>query len=93
MEKKFGWQICQDEGMNEKFCELHHALVEKIIDFCVENELEIDDVHLDIDNFRDSIRFGQWTAASDSSMTMYRFDDEHPYRQNLSEVKPFLCNM
>ncbi len=93
MEKKFGWQICQDEGLNEKFCELHHTLVEQIIVFCKDNNLEIDDVHLDIDGFRDSIQFGQWTAASDSAMTMFRFDEEHTHRQNRSEVEPFLCSM
>lgn len=92
-EKKYPWQICQDEDLNKKFCELHHKLVEQIIYFCLENNLKIDDVHLDIDGFRDSINFGQWTAASDSSMVMYRFDDEHPHKQNRLKIEPFLCNM
>lgn len=92
-EKKYPWQFCQDEYLNQKFCEFHQNLVNQIVDFCVEHNIEIDDVHLDIDGLRDSIRFGQWTAATDSSMTMYSFDEEHPYKQNLANVKPFLCNM
>ena len=59
----------------------------------MENDIKIDDVHLDIDGLRDSIMFGQWTAATDSSMTMYRFDEEHPYKQNIAGVDPFLCGM
>ena len=92
-EKKYSWQICQDEYLNQKFCELHQTLVNQIAAFCNEHNIEIDDVHLDIDGLRDTIKFGQWTAATDSSMTMYRFDDEHPYQQNLVDVEPFLCNM
>lgn len=92
-EKKYSWQTCQDEELSKKFCILHDMLVEQIIEFCLENGIKIDDVHLDIDGLRDSIMFGQWTAATDSSMAMYSFDDEHPYRQNLADVEPFLCNM
>ena len=92
-EKKYPCQFCQDEELNQKFCEFHQALVNQIVDFCAEHKIEIDDVHLDIDGLRDSIRFGQWTAATDSSMTMYRFDEEHPYKQNLANVEPFLYNM
>ena len=91
--KKYPWQTCQDDELDKKFCVLHHKIVEQIIDFCLENNLKIDDVHLDIDGLRDSINFGQWTAATDSSMAMYRFDDEHSYKQNLADVEPFLCDM
>lgn len=91
--KNYPWQTCQDDELYKKFCVLHYKLVEQIIGFCLENNLKIDDVHLDIDGFRDSIMLGQWTAATDSSMTMYRFDEEHPYKQNLADVEPFLCNM
>lgn len=91
--KKYHWQTCQDEELNKKFCVLHHTLVNQIVEFCLENDIKIDDVHLDIDGLRYSIKFGQWTAATDSSLTMYRFDEEHPYKQNLADVEPFLCNM
>ena len=93
IEKKYPWQTCQDEELDKKFCELHHTLVEEIISFCLGNNLMIDDVHLDIDGLRDSIMLGEWTAATDSSMTMYRFDKEHPYKQNLEDVEPFFCDM
>ena len=92
-EKKYPWQICQDEYLNQKFCELHQTLVNQIAAFCNEHNIEIDEVHMGIDGLRDSIMFGEWTAATDSSLTMYRFDEEHPYRQNLADVEPFLCNM
>jgi hypothetical protein len=93
IKKKYPWQTCQDDELDKKFCVLHHTLVNQIVEFCLENDIKIDDVHLDIDGLRDSIMFGQWAAATDSSMTMYRFDDEHPHRQNRSEIEPFLCSM
>ena len=91
-EKKFPWQICQDEELNQKFVELHKTLVNQIVEFCKDNNLEIDDVHVSADGLRDSIKYGYWTPASDSSMTMYRFDDETPYRQDY-DIVPFLCSM
>ena len=91
-EKKYPSQICQDEYLNQNFCNLHRAIVNQIVAFCNEHHIEIDDVHLVIDSLRDSIMFGEWTAATDSSMTMYRFDEKTPYRQDY-DIVPFLCNM
>ena len=48
MEKYYGQQ-CQDEVLNKKFRELHHKLVNEIIAFCKENNIEIDEFHLNAD--------------------------------------------
>ena len=92
-EKKYSWQTCQDEELNREFYKLHHSIVNQIIAFCKEHNVEIDDVQLSADGLRSSIEYGEWCPGSDSSLTMYRFDNEHPYRQNLSMVEPFLCSM
>ena len=58
MEKYFGQQ-CQDDTLNQKFRELHHKLVDEIISFCKENELQIDGFHLGADGVYGFIFYGK----------------------------------
>ncbi len=83
-EKKFSWQTCQDEELNKKFYELHKTLVNQIAEFCKDNNLKIDEVSLSVDGLQNSIPYSEWTAATDSSMTMYNVD---------WTCEPFLCSM
>ena len=58
MEKYYGQQ-CQDDELNKKFRALHHELVNKIISFCKENNILIDEIHLNADGVDGSIPYGE----------------------------------
>ena len=70
--EKYCWQECQDEELNKEFSGLHKKLVNEVIMFCKEHNLEIDEFHLSADGVRCSIQFGQWTPATDSSFSLDR---------------------
>jgi len=72
-------QICQDEEINKEFDQLHHEIVDKIIQFCNKHKLDIDEVTLSIDSMACSIPYDQWQACTDSSLSMWSIDDEEPF--------------
>jgi hypothetical protein len=79
MEKYFGQQ-CQDDILNQKFRELHHKLVNEVISFCKENNVSIDEFHLDADCVKPSIPYGNWEACTDSCLELYsERKDNKPY--------------
>lgn len=71
-ESKKTWQKCQNEEINEKFSKLHSKLVNEIITFCKENNIEIDEFSLSADGVRESIKYGEWCPSTDSC---FRFDE------------------
>ena len=77
MNKKYPMQICQDENLNNKFRELHNELVNKIISFCKENNIVIDEFNLNADSVSGSISYGSWQPCTDSAFSMIRFTDEY----------------
>lgn len=77
MDKKYPMQICQDDNITRKFRELHKELVDKIISFCKENNISIDEFHLNADGVDGSIPYGEWQACTDSSFSMIKFTDEY----------------
>lgn len=91
-EKKYSYQLCQDVNKTEAFRELHRKIVNEIVKFCKDNDVEIDEIHLSADGIRGSIPFGEWTAGTDSSFVMYQFDDEHPRTQD-ETLKPCFYNI
>ena len=92
-ERKFPWQQCQNEELNEKFKELHREIVDRIVLFCKENGVEFDNVYLTADGVRFSVQYGEWTAATDSSFSAYCWTPEHPYKNGLEGCEPFLWNI
>ncbi len=66
--RKYYGQECQDDELNKKFRNLHHALVDLVISFCKENNIDIDEASLSIDGISASIPYGQWEACTDSSL-------------------------
>lgn len=56
MGKYFGQQ-CQDDTLNLKFRELHYKLVNEIISFCKENNIEAEEVILKADRLKGSIPY------------------------------------
>jgi len=77
MDKKYPMQICQDDNLTCKFRELHEELVNKIISFCKENNISIDEFHLNADGVNGSIPYGEWQSCTDSAFSMIKFTDEY----------------
>lgn len=85
MEEKYFWQTCQDEELNEKFRDFHTKLVNEIISFCKENNIEIDEFSLSADGVLGSIPYGEWQPCTDSCLSFYVEDrrDGKPYLVSL----------
>ena len=75
--KKFPLQICQDEEITNKFRSLHTELVNKVIAFCKENNIVVDEFHLNADGLQGSIPYGEWESCTDSAFSMIKFTDEY----------------
>lgn len=75
--KKFPLQICQDEEITNKFRSLHAELVNKVIAFCKENNIIVDEFHLNADGLQGSIQYGEWESCTDSAFSMIKFTDEY----------------
>jgi hypothetical protein len=76
-DKKYPMQVCQNEDITNKFRDLHYEIVNKIIAFCKENNIIVDEFHLNADELQESIRYGKWQACTDSEFSMIRFTDEY----------------
>lgn len=105
MEKYFGQQ-CQDDTLNQKFRELHYKLVNEIISFCKENNIIIDEFHLNADDVEGSIPFGEWKSCTDSCLSFEKFTERYKnvisFKEKVSnkewekikfEQEPFLVSM
>ena len=99
------WQKCQNEEIDEKFKKLHNKIVNQIITFCKENNIQIDEFSLSADGVRESIKFGKWCPPTDSC---FRFDEsiyaeigrtnlmnltEEEYQNVKFNHKPFLISL
>lgn len=86
--KEFYGQICQDPELTKKFRDLHKELVDRVIGWCNENNVQIDEFHLHSDGIRESIPYGSWQACTDSGLEMYRREDLEK-----GETDPYLFSM
>lgn len=75
--RKYFGQQCQDEELNEKFRAFHKDIVNQIIKFCKDNNIMIDEFHLNADELSPSIECGKWIGFTDSSFTFMKFTDEY----------------
>ena len=104
VDKIYPLQKSQDRDLKKKFDNLHVEIVNKVIDFCKENNIQIDEFNIYADGVRESIPFGKWTPATDSSFRMdeslsnengkdvYKMSDEE-YRKAKINHKPFLLSV
>ena len=76
MEEKYYGQQCQDEELNNKFRKLHEKIVNEIIAFCKENNIIVDELHLNADSLEESIKFGSWKSCTDSYFELNKYSDE-----------------
>lgn len=72
--RKYPYQQCQDSELNKKFRTLHKQIVNAIIQFCKENDILIDEFHLNADGVSGSIQYGKWESCTDSCLTFDKFD-------------------
>ena len=103
-DKIYPLQKSQDKDLKKKFYNLHVEIVNKVIGFCKENNIQIDEFNIYADGVRDSISFGEWTSVTDSCFRMdeslsnendkdvYKMSDEE-YRKAKINHKPFLLSM
>ena len=104
-ELKKTWQKCQNEEIDEKFRKLHSKLVNEIVTFCKENNIQIDEFSLSADGVRESIKCGKWCPPTDSC---FRLDEsiyaeigrtnlmnltEEEYQNVKFNHKPFLISL
>ena len=85
-DKKFPLQICQDEEITNKFRSLHTELVNKVIAFCKENNIVVDEFHLNADGLQGSIPYGEWESCTDSAFSMIKFTDEYNDAVSLRKI-------
>lgn len=56
--------------------ELHNTLMQTTIDYLKENNIEhIDEIMFSADGLKESIEYGKWNACTDSSVTLYGYED------------------
>ena len=72
--RKYPYQQCQDSELNKKFRELHKNVVDIIIHFCKENNITINEFHLNADGLEESIKLGSWESCTDSCLVFDKFD-------------------
>lgn len=86
--KEFYGQVCQDPDTTKKFRDLHKELVDRVIVWCNENNVNIDEFHLHADGIRESIPYASWQPCTDSGLEMYRNEDLEE-----GETDPYLFSM
>jgi len=77
IDRKFPMQQCQDEKLTKSFRKLHHDVVNMIIKWCKDNNVVIDEFHLNADGVECSIPYGEWESCTDSSLIFDKFTDEY----------------
>lgn len=86
--KEFYGQVCQDPDITKKFRDLHKELVDRVIEWCNENNVRIDEFHLHADGIQESIPYASWQPCTDSGLEMYRREDLEE-----GETDPYLFSM
>jgi hypothetical protein len=69
-------QTIETQIPQEKVTELHNLLVNTAVKFLKDNNLiQIDELSLGADGLMTSVGFGEWTPATDSSLSLYGIEN------------------
>lgn len=88
--RKYPYQKCQDDEINNAFKELHENLVNEVISFCNKWGVKIDEVYLHADGLEESCKFGCWQPCTDSTLRFDKFEKDN--NGIYYEYEPFLLN-
>ena len=69
-ESVFQKETNRDPKLHEAFSELHTKLVNEVIQFCKEHDLDVDEFTLSADGLLGSKAYGEWCPCTDSFMEM-----------------------
>lgn len=70
-----------DENIKKEWYNLHVKLVNEIISFCKEHNINASEVHLNADCLEPSIEEGEWTPYTDSGFILTKIDTEDDYKE------------
>ena len=77
-EKKYPLQTIQDEETTTAFRELHTRLVNEVIAFCKEHNVDANEFWLHADCLDESAKVGSWQACTDSCFELYKYSYDQP---------------
>lgn len=66
--------------IKEEWFVLHTKLVNEVISFCKKHNIDASEFTLGADCLEDSIKFGEWTPATDSTFCLYKRDINDDYK-------------
>lgn len=75
-ESVFFSETNRDKNLHNAFAKLHDRLVNEIVAFCKEHDIDVVDVMLNVNNVLGSKEAGEWTPATDSCMKMFKYDED-----------------
>lgn len=80
-ENIFKVEMNRNPSLHKKFCELHEKIVNMVISFCKDNNVECDNFSIGADGLLPSIHFNEWVPETDSAFDI---------RISREDDKPFL---
>lgn len=83
----FSLEKNRDPELHEAFSRLHEEIVDKVVAFCKEHDLDVDEFSVRADGILSSKKHGCWTFATDSSMALYSMKEDGKY---VDRENPFL---
>ena len=66
--------------LEKKWYDLHIKLVNEVITFCKENNIDASVFHLSADCLQPSIEFGEWHPSTDSAFSLLKRDKDDDYK-------------
>lgn len=85
-EAVFEKETNRDPELHKAFTELHTRLVNEVIKFCKEHDLQVDEFYIGADGLLDSKKYGEWIFSTDSYMSMFVRKDN----MQVDRDEPFL---
>lgn len=90
-EAVFEQETNRDPELHEAFGELHTEIVNMVIRFCKEHNLnDVDEFSVHADGIVDSLEFGEWCPCTDSSMKMVKVVEDKNLGLLPDRKNPFL---
>jgi len=80
----------KDPELHKAFRELHKKIVDMVVAFCKEHDLEVDEAYVQINGILGSKKHGEWTCATDSSMGMNSIVEGEEGMPYVDRDEPFL---